>query len=319
MEKEEVTAMKKCILSLLLALTMISNAFALEVPTETVVQELNGSHQLVKTYTLAPDTDPQELIEPPFEQEGFLYAFADIVKTENRQTDTSNKTETVTLETATDNLADILAALPSAREYGDGTYTGTLSLDHSSIHTEASGYTSKTRTISTTRTIGPVNRNDMSYVPATTVKDGITLKLSGVEWQVTGSDVVGDSLAPATYQAVATYTGKSSYSVATGYITTAEYTGTVASDRVESITYQVTYLGTETDQAPEEAPAPVPNVSLVSRAKAVLPQIAAILAVLAILTLTLLLVRARRELRQYRKDEPEEVDDTQEVEHDELA
>ena len=159
----------------------------------------------------------------------------------------------------------------------------------------------------------------MSYVPATTVKDGITLKLSGVEWQVTGSDVVGDSLAPATYQAVATYTGKSSYSVATGYITTAEYTGTVASDRVESITYQVTYLGTETDQAPEEAPAPVPNVSLVSRAKAVLPQIAAILAVLAILTLTLLLVRARRELRQYRKDEPEEVDDTQEVEHDELA
>lgn len=260
MEKEEVTAMKKCILSLLLALTMISNAFALEVPTETV-----------------------------------------------------------TLETATDNLADILAALPSAREYGDGTYTGTLSLDHSSIHTEASGYTSKTRTISTTRTIGPVNRNDMSYVPATTVKDGITLKLSGVEWQVTGSDVVGDSLAPATYQAVATYTGKSSYSVATGYITTAEYTGTVASDRVESITYQVTYLGTETDQAPEEAPAPVPNVSLVSRAKAVLPQIAAILAVLAILTLTLLLVRARRELRQYRKDEPEEVDDTQEVEHDELA
>ena len=133
MEKEEVTAMKKCILSLLLALTMTSTAFALEVPTETVVQELNGSHQLVKTYTLAPDTDPQELIEPPFEQEGFLYAFADIVKTENRQTDTSNKTETVTLETATDDLADILAALPSAREYGDGTCTGTLSLDHSKI------------------------------------------------------------------------------------------------------------------------------------------------------------------------------------------
>ena len=159
----------------------------------------------------------------------------------------------------------------------------------------------------------------MSYVPATTVKDGVTLKLSGVEWQVTGSDVVGDSLAPASYQAVATYTGKSSYSVATGYITTAEYTGTVASDTVESITYRVTYLGTEIDEAPEEQPAPAQEPSLVSRARTALPQIAAALAVLAILTLTLLLVRTRRELRQFHRDEPEETDEVQEVEHDELA
>ena len=311
--------MKKLLLFLLLALSMASSAFALEVPTETVVQELNGSHQMVKTYTLPPDIDPQDLAEAPFEQEGFLYTFADIVKAENRQAETSVKTETVTLETATDNLADILMALPSTREYDDGAYTGTLSLDYSSIRTEASGYTSKTRTVSATRTIGPVDRNDMSYVPATTVKDGVTLKLSGVEWQVTGSDVVGDSLAPASYQAVATYTGKSSYSVATGYITTAEYTGTVASDTVESITYRVTYLGTEIDEAPEEQPAPAQEPSLVSRARTALPQVAAALAVLAILTLTLLLVRTRRELRQFHRDEPEETDEVQEVEHDELA
>ena len=57
--------MKKILLCLLLALSLTANALALEVPTETVVQELNGSHQLVKTYTLAPGTDPQELIEPP--------------------------------------------------------------------------------------------------------------------------------------------------------------------------------------------------------------------------------------------------------------
>ena len=59
----------------------------------------------------------------------------------------------------------------------------------------------------------------MSYVPATTVKDGVTLNLSNVDWQIIGTDLVGDALAPASYQAVATYSGKSYHKVATGYIT----------------------------------------------------------------------------------------------------
>ena len=74
--------MKKRIVLLTMALLMVlpMNAFALEVPTETVVQNLNGSQQVVKTYTIAPGDDPQELIEEPFELEGYLYTFADIVK-----------------------------------------------------------------------------------------------------------------------------------------------------------------------------------------------------------------------------------------------
>ena len=76
--------MKKFFMCLLLALTLTTSAAALEVPTNTVVQNLNGSQQLIKTYTLSPDADPQKLIEEPFELEGYAYAFADIVKTENR-------------------------------------------------------------------------------------------------------------------------------------------------------------------------------------------------------------------------------------------
>ncbi len=34
----------------------------------------------------------------------------------------------------------------------------------------------------------------MSYVPAITVKDGVTLNLSNVDWQVIGTDLVGDTL-----------------------------------------------------------------------------------------------------------------------------
>lgn len=64
--------MKKAILCVLLTLVMSANAFALEVPTDTVIQNLNGSQQAIKTYTIPPDQDPANLIEEPFELEGFL-------------------------------------------------------------------------------------------------------------------------------------------------------------------------------------------------------------------------------------------------------
>ena len=209
--------MKKRIALLALAVVMIlpTNAFAMEVPTETVVQNLNGSQQVVKTYTISPEADPQDLVEEPFELEGYLYTFADIVKVENHVEDSRQQTETVTVETAKNDLSVILEQLTPTLEYDDGLYSGTLSLDHTSLHTEAAGYTSRSSTLSETKTIGPLDRNDMSYVPATTVKNGVTLNLSNVDWQVIGTELVGDALTPSSYQAVATYTGKSYYSAAT--------------------------------------------------------------------------------------------------------
>ena len=303
-------------------LALSTGAFAMEIPTDTVVQNLNGSQQLIKTYTLSPDADPQKLIEEPFELEGYAYAFADIVKTENHVADTDRHTETVTLETSTNELADILEQLLPVMEYDDGLYSGTLSLDHTSIRTEASGYTTKSRKISTTKTIGPVDRNDMSYVPATMVKDGVTLSLSGVDWQIIGTDVVGDSMAPTTYQAVGSYSGKTYYQAATGYVTTASYVGDITRDGVESVTYQVTYLGkpvTEEEQADTadsmDDPAGADRVHSAKAAAAeALPYITGGLAVLAIVVLAVLLLRSRREVRLLQEPEDEANQETEEHE-----
>ena len=237
--------MKKICLCLLLTAALTMSASALEVPTNTVVQNLNGSQQVVKTYTVSPEVDAQTLIEEPFQLEGFLYTYADIVKQDNRVAERQTHTETVTVETAKKNLDVILEQLAPTMEYDDGTWAGTLALDHTSIHTQAAGYTTGSSTITATKTIGPVDRNDMSYVPATTVKDGVTLSLSSVDWQITGTDVVGESLAPCSYQAVATYSAATSSQVATGYVTTADYVGQISQNGVESVTYQVKYLGTE--------------------------------------------------------------------------
>ena len=92
--------MKKCVsfISLALAFAMSTGAFAMEVPTDTVVQNLNGSQQVIKTFTVAPAEDPQTLIEEPFELEGYLYTFKDITKVENLIDDTKRYTEVVTVE-----------------------------------------------------------------------------------------------------------------------------------------------------------------------------------------------------------------------------
>ena len=246
--------------------------------------------------------DARTLIEEPFQLEGFLYTYADIVKEENLVSERQIHTETVTVETAKKNLDVILKELAPTMEYGDGTWAGTLALDHTSINTQAAGYTTGSSTVTATKTIGPLDRNDMSYVPATTVKNGVTLNLSSVEWQVIGAEVVGDMTAPCSYQAVATYTGKSYYSAATGYVTTANYVGEVTHEGVESVTYRVTYLGEE--HQPESSPAPTeeqPNlfqrvVSSPNFLRNVLGGAGAITAVV----LTVLLILSRREVKSLR-------------------
>ena len=281
-----------------------------------MVQNLNGSQQVVKTYTVSPEVDAQTLIEEPFQLEGFLYTYADIVKEENQVSERQSHTETVTVETAKKNLDVILKELAPTMEYGDGTWAGTLALDHTSINTQAAGYTTGSSTVTATKTIGPLDRNDMSYVPATTVKNGVTLNLSSVEWQVIGTDLTGDVLAPCSYQAVATYTGKSYYSAATGYVTTANYVGEVTHEGVESVTYRVTYLGEE--HQPESSSAPTeeqPNlfqrvVSSPNFLRNVLGGAGAITAVV----LTVLLILSRREVKSLRTEDGETDDEQEERE-----
>ncbi len=232
-------------LSMLLVLSLMTRALAAEVPVSMVAENINGQQRIVKTYELPPGTDPESLKEPSFDYDGFTYTWAYTTKEEHTFLETKAVTESVTVETEKKNLDAVLEKLAPTISYDEDGFSGELALDHTTISTEAAGYETRSGKVTATKTIGPLDRNDMSYVPATTVKDGRTLTLSNVEWQVIGTDQVGDMLSPSSYQAVATYSASTSYQVATGYVSTAEYKGTVTSSGVESITYTVVYVGTE--------------------------------------------------------------------------
>lgn len=213
------------------------------VPDNIVCENRDGRQLIVKTYTLQPEEDPAMLAEEPFEQEGFLYTLISIVKDETPFESRKTQSETVTVETVSDDLSVILDALTPTLSYNDGGYSGVLALDHTSLRTEATGYSTKSYTVSETKTIGSLDRNDPSYVPKTTVKNGRTLTLSNIEWSVQGTSLADDVLVPTQFMAVATYRGSASQKVADGYITTAVYSGEIISAGIASITYTVTYFG----------------------------------------------------------------------------
>ena len=237
--------------------TLILSASAAPVPEGVITENRDGQQLIIKTYTLSPEENPAGLIQPPFDLDGFHYEHMDTIKEDQHFRDSKQHTEVVTLETSTKNLSDILAQLPATREYAQDGYSGVLILDHATLKTEAAGYTSQRYTISDTRQYTDLDRNDPSYVPATVVKNGTTLTLADISWSITGTGLYGDTLLPTSYTATATYTATGSRKVATGYMTTASYTGEITAEGVRSIRYTVTYLGTA---IPEPEPEPKPSI-----------------------------------------------------------
>lgn len=230
--------MKRTAMALILALTLslglcVSASAAEYIPDDVTYQNLNGQQLAIKVFTLLPDQDPSSLAEEDFEYDGFLYSHSSTVKEEQTYNEQNLHTETVTITTSTKNLEDILAELKPTIEYDDGVASGTLALDHSTIKTEAAGYKNSSYTVTATKNYTGLDRNDSSYIDKTVVKNGRTLSLSNVTWSVESTALVGDELVPATYTAVATYSGTAYSSVATGYITTADYTGTVTASGMQ--------------------------------------------------------------------------------------
>ena len=176
-------SLSKLALCLLLAMSLTVSAFAAQVPDSLVAENLNGQQRLVKTYTLSPEVDPDELKEEDFSYDGYLYTWAYTTKVEHPYLESKTVTETVTVNTAKNDLAQILAELSPSMPYEKGGFSGELTLDHTTLSTEASGYTTKYSKTTETKVIGNLDRNDMSYVPATTVKNGKTLTLANVEWR----------------------------------------------------------------------------------------------------------------------------------------
>lgn len=207
-------------------------------------KQIDGSIFLTKIYEVAEDFDPSKLIENGYEKEGYLFAYHKTDKKINENKQTKQLSESIAIETATDNKQGILNRLPKTIDYSKEDFTGVLSLDNNSIDTKPAAYKTQNTTVSTVKEYTELMAADNSYIPQTAEKEGQTLQLTNVNWAVMGTGLSGDTLVPTEYKATATYSKTISNKVPSSYITTAIYTGTVSKPEPTTIIYTLTYVGT---------------------------------------------------------------------------
>lgn len=210
-------------------------------PIEVQTAEDNGIRLLVKTFLVSPDTNPQALIQYDLERRGVTYEPTDILRQEIAGEDEKKTvSQTVTMDSETDKLDDILPALASTMAYQEDGFTGTLTLDKDSIRTREAGTSSYAYQMTDTREFSNLDRNDPAYIPKTAEKGGVTLSLANVDWtpMASGAD---NSRVPSLYRATALYTGTAWGSKVDGYTVTAEYTGEVSKATEGQILYRIVY------------------------------------------------------------------------------
>lgn len=211
-----------------------------------------------KVYQLSLSDDPGGIPTGDFDRNGRHYYLLDMVRKDEVGVDTQPHTETVTMDSDTGDLAEVLKRLDAQMEVTteDG-HTGTLVLDHTSVKVEVKGYQTSTKSLSATRTYPSLSDADLALIPTTITDGGKTLTLADVQW---ASDGIY-------YTATAKYTGSSSSRHATGYTVSASYTGEVAKTNCEVVTYTVIFGSTELEEpkptpTPEQAPEAEAPVSL---------------------------------------------------------
>lgn len=253
--------MKKRILYLLLALVLVLSlavpALAAETFYPVSVDEYTAGEldepRINKVYRLSLSDDPSGIPTDDFVRDGRHYYLLDLIRKDEVGVDTQPCTRTVTLPSTTNSMESVLQSLEAEMEVEtDEGYTGTLKLDHTSVHVTVDGYKSSTKNHSATRTFPNLSEADLSLLPKTVTEGGRTLSLATVQWSSSYDDD-GEGGAAIRYSATASYTGSSTTRYATGYTITADYTGEVAKTGCEIVTYTAIFGSRAVSEEPENS------------------------------------------------------------------
>lgn len=253
--------MKRQIVSGLLAALALWAAAVPALAAETAAQQYpisveeymeGDSPRIKKVYQLSLNEDPASIPTGDFERDGRLYYLLDMTKQEEVGVDTQPYTQTVTLDSDTGKLEEVLKRLdPELEATTEDGYTGTLALDYTSVTVEAAGYATRTRNLSATRTYPNLSDADLALIPKTIEDNGKELTLADVQWD--SAEQMENGAAVVRYTATATYAGTSSTQYATGYTVTANYTGQVVRTDCKVVTYTAIFGSME---APAESGQP---------------------------------------------------------------
>ncbi len=234
-----------CVVMTLVIFTTNTFANYTLIPTKVDRQTINGVRYITKTYTTTTDIDPMSLIEEDFESGGYLFTNETFERIEHEELVKKVVTLDAKAESESNQLEDLIRLFSGTKPYDQDGFTGELRLNVNSIYTEVAGYKTSSYTVSDTREYLGLMYPDPSYVAQSINKDGTTLPLVDIRFDVTATGLAGDSLVPTEYKAIGTYSQSFSKQVPTGYVARAIYEGEVTKTEVKEATYIITYVGAE--------------------------------------------------------------------------
>ena len=135
-----------CALTLLLAASVPALAAEPEqsasyYPTSVEEYMEGDSSRIKKVYQLSLADDPSQIPTEDFERDGRLYYLLDMTRKDEVGVDIQTITQTKTLASETNNMEKILQSLePQMEVTTEDGYTGTLTLDHTTVKVMADGY-----------------------------------------------------------------------------------------------------------------------------------------------------------------------------------
>ena len=136
-----------------------------------------------KVYQLSLSDDPAGIPTEDFEEYGMTFHLMEMTRKDEVGVDTQPLTKTVTTDSATGDLGEILKQLaPEIEAETEDGYAGVLKLDYNSVQAEVKGYKTSSRTLSASRTYPNLSDADLSLVPKTVTEGGRTLNLADVKW-----------------------------------------------------------------------------------------------------------------------------------------
>jgi len=213
-------------------------------PKSITLSEENGEKVLTKKFEVPKSVNPYDLVEEPFIRNKYEYSAQDIVKYDSKiEYDVKLVSSQVVLKSTSNDINKILKQAPIIIDYDKDGYKGQLMLNTNNVLTESIGTKTYSYTISDTKTYTGLSRNDTSYIDKSINKNGKELSLVDIEWQPTGTTLVGNTLVPSSYDAVAYYSGTSYGSKSTGYETTLTYVGEVKKIAEENSIIEIIYYG----------------------------------------------------------------------------
>lgn len=234
-------------------LLTVTNCFAVILDNTNVTDNKLNCY---RTYLVQEDEQNTFIdnLEKDIEVFGDKYTFDSYITEGGTTTNTIDITTTKKITSKTNNLESIINQLGTTISYEQDGYIGEYLLNTQNIQIKTNNNGFREDLIEETINYTNLEKNDLDFIPKQTVKDGLTLDLLNVEWEVETTKMIGEYEVANLYTAKCYYAEKQRIDYPNTYSVTAEYSGTATKTIESPYIYTVKYNKIE-----EEKSDPVPE------------------------------------------------------------